>query len=154
MKYPFTDSNMIYDYNKHRYILTQDCLMNELGVDISRFNDGTINAQTVINSFLNTVSIQVYNYIYSCNNKPALTYLAAKMPSARQVLQDAMGQQALYLLQNGDLSKTANVNKYDTWLDMTAKSIVDNTELKETGRPLSSVIPYCFCIPCYAEGEY
>lgn len=154
MKYPFTDSNMIYDYNKHRYILTQDCLMNELGVDISRFNDGTINAQTVINSFLNTVSMQVYNYIYSCNNKPALTYLTAKMPSARQVLQDAMGQQALYLLQNGDLSKTANVNKYDTWLDMTAKSIVDNTELKETGRPLSSVIPYCFCAPCYAEGEY
>ena len=32
--YPFSDENMEYDYDSHRYVLTEKCVLDELNIDL------------------------------------------------------------------------------------------------------------------------
>lgn len=154
MQYPFTDNNMVYDYTRHRYILTTEYLQNVLNIDISRFKGGTINAQGAITMLLNNISMQVYSYVYSHNSASVLRYIMAKFPSARDIIMEAMGQQALYVLTNGDMSRAVEESKRRAWLDYTAKCIIDQTELDETGRTLTYAGRYRILVPDYEEGGY
>ena len=154
MEYPYTDGNMVYDYKKHRYILTADYLQNVLSVDVNRFKTGTVNEQSAINVLLDNISLQVYTYVYAHNNIRVLRYIMAKMPSARDILMEAMGQQALYVLSNGDFTKAAEESKRRNYLDIVAKSIIDNTELSETGATLTYIGRYNICVQNLEEGGY
>ncbi len=154
MQYPYTDSDMVYDYDKHRYILTVEYLQNVLNIDVSRFKSGTVNEQGAITMLLNNISLQVYSYVFAHNNARALRYLMAKMPSARDVILEAMGQQTLYVLSNGDMSKAIEESRRRSWLDITAKSVIDETELDETGKTLTYLGRYCMCVPTYEDGGY
>ncbi len=154
--YPFNDKYMTYDLKLHRYQLTQDYIVDILGIDIERriaSNKG-VNATAVINQFLKSVSTIVYNYIYSHNTAKALQWIIAKCPSARDIIQNAMGEQAKYMLTVGDMSRSTDESKRRMALDIQAKMIIDNQEVEETGAVLSYIGSYSFVAPNYEQGEY
>ena len=161
MTYPYNDEDLRYDYAAHRYILTQDYLMNKLGIDIqSRIasNKG-INSTLMIDSLLNNVSIQIYNYLFGHNTKRTIEYIIAKAPSARDIIKDAMSAQIVYLLSVGDMTKSLEESKRTMWLNIMARAILNNQEVEETGCVLAYAgkSGYYFLtgkIPSYMEGGY
>lgn len=113
MPYPFSDAQMVYNYQSHRYILTAECVRNELNMDLATTLNtrGVIDSGTAVNSFLNQISRDIYAYIYSLNTYNDLQeYLAAKHPRARDFLRDAMLEQVLYVQINGDLTKMSGID--------------------------------------------
>lgn len=110
---PFTDDNMLYNYDKHRYILTEEFCSNELNVNIADVlnSAGTADKANNAEKFLDRVSKIIYNYIYRINafhneTERRLALDAALRPS----IQEAMGEQVLWMLNNGDLSAVAQVS--------------------------------------------
>lgn len=153
-EYPLTDQNIRYDFSRHRYILTADYVTNVLCIDIQARTQNSTNATAIINQLLNTASQHIYNEIMKYNNTRALEWIIAKSPSARDIVMDAMSNQLIYILSVGDLSRSAKPEERAIWLDVQAKNILDNREVEETGRVLTSSVPYGFCPPGYAEGGY
>ena len=129
MKYPYSDDFMIYDYVNHRYVLTAKDVTDNLEIDIfTRMK----NAKAV-DMLLRQVSMQVYNYIhqYNTNNK-AQDFVIAKTKDGRRIIKDAMEQQLIYFLTNGDLSRSTDEKKRALWFDTLAKEILYQ-EIKELG---------------------
>lgn len=153
---PYSDDYMRYDYSSHRYVLTLKYATDVLGIDMERriaSNRGT-NKTAVINMQLNTVSLQIYNYLYAgTNNEKALQWIIAKSPTARQVIQDAMGQQLTYFLMVGDLSRSTKPEERRLYMDEQAKITLSKT-IPETGVALIYRGAYRFCAPPYSEGGY
>ena len=113
MSYPNSDELMTYDFNKHRYILTNKCVLDELNENLAeRLNmRGSASAENVINSVLDLISLNVYNFIYSHTiQRFFVERILAKAPSARNVIKEAMKQQVLYFLVNGQIDKYAGVD--------------------------------------------
>ena len=159
MTYPYNDEDLRYDYAAHRYILTLDYVSNKLGIDIqSRIasNKG-INSTIIIDSLLNNTSIQIYNYLFGHNNKRTIEFIIAKAPSARDIIRDAMSAQLVYLLSVGDMTKSLEDSKRSMWLDMTARAILNNQEVEETGVTLTYTGRNGYTpirVKSYAEGNY
>ena len=152
--YPFSDKYMRYDLRSHRYVLTPEYLKEMLSVDVERRTGGTVQGQNAINNLLDRVSLLLYGYVYGFNNKQVLTYIIAKCPSARQIIMDAMGQQAMYVLSVGDLTLSPKAEERTSWLDISAKNTLENAEVAETGRALCNCIPYRIRVPAYDEAGY
>mgnify|MGYP003299717680 CR=1 FL=1 len=161
MDYPFNNEDMIYNFTTHRYVLTNEYVTNKLGIDLQArvgSNRG-INASTIINNLLNNVSMQVYNYLFSHNPKQLLEYVIAKSPSAREIILQAMGAQAVYLFSVGDTTKILDESERKMWLDIMAEQILKNQEVNETGVPLTYVGKNAYwwlvnTLPTYEKGNY
>lgn len=154
MTYPYSDKYMRYDKATHRYVLTMDYLTEVLSIDIERRTGGTVQSQNTINNLLNRISSLIYGYVYKYNDRQVLTWLIAKAPSARQIIMDAMGQQAAYVLTVGDLTLSPREEERNAWLDVTAKNTLEYVQLVETGKALCNVLPYRYAVPSYEEGDY
>ena len=155
MKYPYSDKYMTYDFNKHRYILTNAYITEVLGIDLmARLKVSNVSSTTIIDSLLNRISNRVYNYLFTHNDRQAIEYLVAKFPSARAIMKDALGEQAIYVLSIGDQVLTADESKQKLALSPDARSILDNQELSETCAVLTYTGHYCFVPPSYENGGY
>ncbi len=155
MKYPFSDKYMTYDFTKHRYVLTNNFITEVLGIDLlSRMKIANVNSTTIINSLLNRISSRVYDYLYRFNERDMIQYVVAKFPSAREIIKDAMSEQALYMLSIGDQLLTADESKQKLALSPETKSILENQELSETCSVLAYCGSYSFVPPSYDEGGY
>lgn len=150
---PYNDKFMRYDYNAHRYILTADYL-TELGIDVESRAGESVLSQNVINNVLNRVSILIYSYLYRFNDMQTIQYIIACCPSARNIIKDIMGMQALYMFTIGDLTMSDKNDVRDKWLDISAAALIDTAEIKETGKTLSNIGFYSFVPPNYNDGEY
>lgn len=154
--YPLKDEYMTYDYASHRYVLTAKYITDVVGINLEyriASNRG-INATAVINAALNSISRQVYGYIFKHNDSRVLTWLIAKSPSARDIIREAMGEQARYVFTVGDLTKVADRDKQELAVDVSARGILDNSELAETGTTLTYCGHYNICVPDYKSGGY
>ena len=121
MKYPYSDDFMYYDFNKHRYILTEKDVEVNLGIDLASRNENA----NVRRAILNTVSEHVYNFIHSFNkNTTAQDYIIAKTKSGREIIKEAMENQLVYVLSAGDLSRVPDPNLRLLWFDEQAKQIL------------------------------
>ena len=138
---------MIYAHSWHRYVLTSDAVRERLGVDLDvRLNKrGAVDAAAVVPAFLNSISRQVYSYIYSCNTQNSVQeYLAAKHPAARPILRDAMLEQVGYVLMNGDVSKLSGIDiRKGMILDRHAlrAAQIDPVARELLARPLDTATP-------------
>lgn len=120
--YPFNDEYMIYDYDKHRYILTKDFVEEKLGINLSERSKNNV----AILSLLDLVSIQVYKFIHEHNyDDEYQDMIIAKTKSGRKIIQEAMAQQFIYISVVGDLTKSTDLNKRKLWFDENAKSILE-----------------------------
>ena len=108
----YDDSTMEYNSSAHRYVLTEDYCRDVLGEDLRLLNANGANIDNLANQYLNRVSRTVYNYIYAHSNYyEYLEYYLAMQDSARNIIKDAMSEQLLYQLANGDLTVMSGVNK-------------------------------------------
>lgn len=166
---PLSNETMIYDFNKHRYILTPKCVLDELNENLyERLNTkGSANVENTAQVILDQISMQVYNFIY--NHTAQRLYLQkvlAKSPTARETIKEAMKQQVLYFLINGQIDKYAGVDlrrgtviplselRGERSIDAQTISILLQP-LPETGVSVLYRGRYCtnFCNPNYeAEG--
>ena len=128
MKYPYNDDYMIFDKESNQYVLTEKCILESVGVDLTnKLNDrNTVNSQVVVNRLLRIVSNQIYGYIHKFNANTFLQdKLIAKIPSLRKIIQAAMEEQFLYLSLKGDLSRSIDQDSRALAIDETAKTILE-----------------------------
>ena len=122
--YPLTDEFMVYDYENHRYILTEKDVEENLGISlIARSKNEKARAQ-----LLKQVSRQVYAFIHDytlSGCEEAKDYIIATTKSGRAKIKEAMEQQLLYFLTVGDVSKTTDAQKRAFKFDETAKAILE-----------------------------
>ena len=166
MTYPFDDEYMRYDYDEHRYILTERAVLDKNNINLTeRLNyGGDANRERIADIFLDEVSEIVYNEIYNYSSQPAIPeYQIAKIPSARNAIMRAMLKQVDYVLVNGFLNQYGGVdfkkgakmeNVADRYLAPLAKSILTRP-LIETKVPLMYAGKYTIIFePHYEEWGY
>ncbi len=110
---PFDDEIMRYDYQKHRYVLTEHGVLTELGenLDVLLNSTGDANPSTLAERILKRVSQTVYLYIYRDSaNEQWLEYILAKYPPLRERVKEMLQAQLLYMLENGDIGLYSGVN--------------------------------------------
>lgn len=111
--YPYSDNAMDYKLEDHRYVLKAQYFWEKTGIDLHKVLNPAFSdqPQMLAEHWLDQISIDVYNYVYDCNaDNPVQEYWLAKTPSLRDNLRDAMVQQAMYVLKNGDLNMYAGVD--------------------------------------------
>ena len=106
VKHPYSDDLMIFDERGNRYILTEKALEREgifLRARLSR--SALIDAPSVINGFVKTISTHTYNYLHQyAHNIAQQDMCIALTPAMRDVIYRAMIEQAKYVIMNGDMS--------------------------------------------------
>lgn len=110
---PYDDDNMTYDINEHRYILTLDYVENKTGLNlVEKLNTSmSDNPQQVAMFFLDRISSNIYSWIYQHNaNNDVQEWILAKVKGARTIIQRAMIEQVIYVLNNGDMTLYGGVN--------------------------------------------
>lgn len=113
MTYPFDDTYMTYSAITHRYTLTQQAAKDLCNIDLAVELDtsGLPNAGNMADQYLDNVSMQIYQYIYSyARNMYAAEFDLAKTPTLRRVVMDAMRYQLSYMVANGDLASVSGVS--------------------------------------------
>lgn len=144
---PYSDEAMRYDYDSHMYVLTAECVLKELNTNLQEVLNptGAANVGENANATLRQISEVVYSQMYdaSCDND-IQEWLAAKAQSARKIIKDALKQQVLYFLFNGEVSQCSGVDikKGRKMQDLSNRILSPNARrileknLKETGKSL------------------
>lgn len=164
MTYPYNDEYMVYDYEEHKYVLTEKAVLDKGNINLyERLNvGGGANAERVAQMFLQEISDLVYAQIYDYSSQPLIQeYQIAKCPSARRIIMKAMLKQIDYVLVNGflnqyggiDLKKNSKLDGLDgRYLAPLSKSVLSNP-LAETGTPLMYAGKYPFIFRANYEKE-
>ena len=103
---PYSDADMTYDLDKHRYILTQE-YVNNMGINLSLVLDTGLAPEPsrVPEIALDRISLLVYSNIYQYGRqKQDKEYLLACDPALRDVIKEAMMERLRYMVDSGDLS--------------------------------------------------
>lgn len=116
--YPLSDEFMTYDYDTHRYVLTEKDVFDNLGINIS----ARIKNPTAINALLDQISGQVYDFLHDYNfDNNYQDFIIAATESGRKIIKRAMEEQLKYVLTVGDLTRSTDEKKRALWFDMSAK---------------------------------
>ncbi len=124
--YPLSDDFMIYDYTTHHYVLTEEDVMTNLGINLA----ARMNNENAVSALLRQISRQVYSHIhaYTYQGCGAIKeYIIATTEKGRQVIKEAMEQQLIYVLAVGDLSRSTDPNKRVLSFDRTAELVLLET---------------------------
>lgn len=101
---PYNDTTMTYDRVAHRYVLTkQYCLEHNVDLDAELNTYGMINRAGASAHFLDRISAVIYAHCYSHGNKYGKERDMATKEQYRDVIRDAMFEQVMYTMANGDL---------------------------------------------------
>lgn len=136
--YPYNDDYMIFDSSSNQYILTQKYALEQLGINLAEMVNerNAINQQIAANRILKIVSNQIYNFIHTyCMNDHLRDCVIALMPSARNIIKEAMSEQLLYVVLKGDLSRSTDPIKRQNAIDENAKAVL-NKNVCEVGYSL------------------
>lgn len=99
---PYTDTDMVWNEDRHRYILTIAAVDNEYNVSFVAFAGNIENAE----SLLREISADMYKYVYRYNRRAekkrrAVEHLLAKNGDLREVIRDAMLDMVRALIRGG-----------------------------------------------------
>lgn len=133
---PYDDEYMVFDQMTGHYVLTSKYVLDTYGIDLfDGVNDrNSVNAQIAVSAFLKRVSRIVYNFIheYSLYDQRQ-DYLIAHNEYLRAVIQQAMGEQLVYMCDKGDLSRSTDREKRALAMDDNAKQILINSGICYSG---------------------
>jgi len=132
---PLEDDDATYNKRVHRYVLTQDYILDTYGDNLD-VDAGSSDKADVI---LNEISRQVYRWMYMQvlnNTRPILEYLIAKDTDRREALIQAMGEQYQYARTSGGnlVAHQSGINP-ETGVSISADSLarmVVSEEVKQT----------------------
>lgn len=113
MEYPFSDQYLKYDYDRHIYVATPKYILEEFGINLSEVLEATdvTNPADLPNIWLRRVSRYVYEYLYSVTfDRDWKEFLLAKDGNWRKFILYWIGEQALYMLNNGDIGLQAGIS--------------------------------------------
>lgn len=99
----YTDSgNMIYDLNKHRYILTPEAIQEVYGINLvdALDSDSDASPETLPDRFLERASKILYNYMYSWAEDKAATEYFLSLPRNREAIEEVQLEYVYSLLMN------------------------------------------------------
>lgn len=145
--YPLDDTAMTYDLTRHMYILNNDYVLNELGIDLLRDLNATKDPKrsSIAERHLKRASTLIYNFIYSFARNDAKDYIefgCAKNPNWREPIQQALEEQVIFMRPNPDTSQTRGVNimagtkmalKREDAISPLAQDILQNAGILYTG---------------------
>lgn len=127
---PYNDDYMIFDELSGHYVLTSKFALDQYGIDLfDEVNDrNSANAQIAVSAFLKQISNTIYNFIHSYTiYEKRQDFMIATNPHLRSVIQQAMGEQLVYVRMVGDLSRSTDKEKRALAIDENAKQIlIDN----------------------------
>lgn len=162
--FPVSDNYMVYDYETHRYVLTEKGVLSELGENLQVILDtgGDANPSTLVNRFLKKISQTVYLYLYRDSMNPDWTeYILATYPALRPWIKEMLLAQTLYTLENGFVNDYSGVNiaKGHTidieWLRGRAKIADEVEEIANRFIPgLGYSLKYCGALPSVPACRY
>lgn len=145
--YPYDDEYMVYDYSMHRYVLTPKAVLDRLNEDLTKFSPAdSANRERDAQIMLDNISSEVYNAIYEASDNYLYPeFVAAKAPSARAIIYQAMLEQVKYFMFNGSISVYSGVDFKKNTIGDSARSriLAPNAErtlnriIVETGVPLT-----------------
>lgn len=111
---PKSDDHFTYDASAHRYKLTEQGVLQRLNRnlgDVLAVNGGAFDPRNEPNILLDRVSRQIYGYIYNTTITPKRKERELALnPAYRVPLMEAMEEQLIYVLNNGDLSAYTGIN--------------------------------------------
>lgn len=110
---PYSNDQMVYNLNVHRYVLTQDFVLKKMNIDLTAVLNASDSADmaNVAERFLDRVSSVIYAWIYSVNPFRFRTERELALNGKhRPFILEAMKEQILYVLNNGDFSALSGVN--------------------------------------------
>ena len=114
LKYPNSDNILVYDYNRHRYVLTDDAIYTYLGINFGEIPAGMdSNPSSLAQRWANRVSDQVYRFLTKDSlNAPWLLFELATVPQLRDVVKEMLLDQAHYMAETGDVSSLSGIDAY------------------------------------------
>lgn len=134
-KYPYDDDFLRYDYEEHRYVLTEKALLVKMGINFNNMpaDPLNINPSDRARLFCEEVSEEVYLYILSESaNSAWLQWELATIPALRDVVKAMLLAQAKYDIKNGHLDTYSGIDAYKGKIvdrkDIQAASIAPNVE--------------------------
>jgi hypothetical protein len=139
---------MIYDLKKHKYVLTEDDVRDELGIELVAF----LGEDQQVPIFLKEVSDDLYTWYYSKmleTNIPTVEYLLATTDEYKETIQSALLAQARRMIRSGShlmKDKIANVQRGITEYKFD-DTISDIAKQKMLSLNLISFRPLFFFIP-------
>ncbi len=111
---PYSDNHLTYDASVHRYKLTELGVLQRLNRnlgDVLADNGGASDPRNEPNIVLDRVSRQIYGFIYSHTAAPLRREREMALnPAYRAPLMEAMEEQLIYVLNNGDMSAHTGIN--------------------------------------------
>lgn len=141
--YPYSNTEMTYNLTEHRYILTPEYVLSRTGIDLNTvLNPGFVTqTQQLAQNWLDQLSSEIYTWIYEQNaNNVMQEFFLAKVPTLRDYLKNAMIQQVLYVLKNGDLNMYSGVN-VKTGQIMDKNLLVQVAVAPNAQRELNRIVP-------------
>ncbi len=110
---PYSDNQMTYNARAHRYVLKQECVLEDMNIDLGSVLN-TSDVADIGNAperLLDRVSAIIYSWIYSVNPFRFRTERELALNEKhRCFILEAMKEQLLYILNNGDLTAVSGVN--------------------------------------------
>lgn len=128
---PLNDEYMVYDYHRHRYLLTEKAVLELLGENLNDLTDGNV---VLKNKLLTDASSDVYGYIYEDSRSPEyLERIMALDEDLRPIIQDMLLAQLEYTLFNGKLALYAGVN-------LAKQSALDISKIRNESKVAETVV--------------
>lgn len=109
----YDNNEMFYNKRKHRYVLTEECVLEDMNIDLGVVlnTSDVADVANAASKLLDRVSMLIYGYIYKTVPFRHKTERALALEDEnRQPLYDAMKEQLLYMLNNGDFSNLSGIN--------------------------------------------
>lgn len=109
----YDNNEMFYNNRKHRYVLTEECVLEDMNIDLGVVlnTSDVADVANAASKLLDRVSMLIYGYIYKAVPFRYKTERALALEDEnRQPLYDAMKEQLLYMLNNGDFSNLSGIN--------------------------------------------
>jgi hypothetical protein len=135
----YDDGEMSYNTVVQRFVLKEKYVLEKLAINMNTRlkKKGGTTPQNLIATVLEHASAAIYGYIYAYNFNNAAQERAIRLiPSARELVKRAMGQQLVYLLSVGDMGRSTDPNKRKIIIDEYARMTLAQT-LPELGIPLT-----------------
>ena len=141
---------MTYNERLHRYVLAQECVLEDMNIDLGAVLN-TSDVADVANAadrFIDRVSLIIYSWIYSVNPFRFRTERELALNAEKRTfILEAMKEQVLYMLNNGDLSALSGINvdtgmtietrkMLSAWVAPLAKDILIDADLVRAFVPL------------------
>lgn len=159
--YPYDDEIMKYDYVNHRYVLTQEGVLEQLGYNLQVLldNGSPADPSVLAGRVLRKVSQSVYFYLYEGTmNQQWLEYILATYPPLRDWVREMLQAQLEYVIDNNFINDFSGINiaKGRTvdlnWLRDRVK-VADQVD--QLARQFIPGLGYCLkyagqlpCVPC------